>query len=55
MKPIGAEHNGKKGWMIIHKCLKCAKIIPNKAAEDDDFDQIIQLTNEATRSQKTRK
>lgn len=55
MAPVSAKHSGKKGWMIIHKCLKCSKEIPNKAAEDDDFDQIIKLTNEPTGSQKTRK
>ncbi|MBU1151719.1 RNHCP domain-containing protein [Patescibacteria group bacterium] len=44
MQPIFAEQSGKKGWMIYHKCKKCAKIIPNKAADDDNFDIIIELT-----------
>lgn len=44
MKPIKATQDGKKGWMIVHKCTKCDKIIPNKAADDDNFDEIIQLT-----------
>ncbi|MBI4231751.1 RNHCP domain-containing protein, partial [Candidatus Peregrinibacteria bacterium] len=36
MKPTHIKKDGKKGWMIYHKCCKCGKIIPNKAAEDDD-------------------
>ena len=44
MKPIKAEQNGKKGWMIMQECTKCSKKIPNKAATDDNFDEIIQLT-----------
>lgn len=44
MKPISVEQNGKKGWMIYHKCSKCGKIISNKAAEDDNFEKIIELT-----------
>lgn len=44
MKPIGVEHKGKKGWMIYHKCLKCGKIISNKAANDDNFDKIVDLS-----------
>ncbi|PIR54997.1 hypothetical protein COU74_04655 [Candidatus Peregrinibacteria bacterium CG10_big_fil_rev_8_21_14_0_10_36_19] len=44
MKPISAIQDGKKGWMIIHKCTKCSKKIPNKSAPDDNFDEIIQLT-----------
>lgn len=51
MQPISVYKDGKKGWMINHKCLKCNKLIPNKAANDDDFDEIIQLTqNDHTRS-----
>lgn len=44
MEPFQVEHNGKKGWMISHKCDKCGKIMVNKAAEDDDFDEIIRLS-----------
>ncbi len=55
MQPFSATQNSKKGWIIKHKCTKCSKIIPNKAAEDDNFEKLIQLTqNEPSRSQKTR-
>ena len=46
MEPISATKSGKKGWMIKHKCTKCGKIIPNKAAEDDNFDKIIELAQQ---------
>ncbi len=44
MEPVQIDKNGKKGWMIYHKCQKCGKIIPNKAAEDDNFEEIIKLS-----------
>ena len=37
MKPIGLDYRRNKGWMIIHKCIKCSKEIPNIAADDDDL------------------
>lgn len=51
MRPVTVYQDGKKGWMIKHKCLKCSKIIPNKSAPDDNFDQIIELSQiESTRN-----
>ena len=44
MKPVGIEHSGKKGYIILHKCQKCRQITKNKAAADDNFDQIIKLS-----------
>ncbi len=35
MKPIGYEYNSKKGYIIIHKCQKCGKIMKNKTSFDD--------------------
>jgi len=37
MKPVGVDHRGAKGWMIVHRCLKCGKEITNKMAPDDDL------------------
>ena len=51
MKPIGLELNGKKGYIITHKCLKCGKIIKNKAADDDNPDKIISLCLETNTNQ----
>lgn len=44
MLPISIHQNGKKGWIITHKCEKCGKKIPNKAAPDDNFEKIIILS-----------
>lgn len=38
MEPVGLDQTGKKGWMAIHRCLKCGKKIPNKLAEDDRWE-----------------
>ena len=40
MEPIGMDHDGKKGWLIVHQCTKCGKKIPNKAAPDDDMEAL---------------
>jgi hypothetical protein len=37
MKPSAIDQDGKKGWMIVHRCEKCGKTIRNKAAPDDDL------------------
>jgi hypothetical protein len=44
MAPIEVDNDGKKGYVIIHKCEKCKKISRNKTAPDDDFDAIIKLS-----------
>ena len=49
MKPIEIDKSGKKGWIILHTCTKCAKTIPNKIAEDDNFDEIIKLSTQTTK------
>jgi predicted RNA-binding Zn-ribbon protein involved in translation (DUF1610 family) len=44
MEPIKYEQeNGET--IIVHKCTMCGVIKRNKAAPDDDFDQILMLTN----------
>jgi len=37
MKPIGLEHRGGKGWMIVHRCTACGEKRSNTAACDDDL------------------
>lgn len=44
MEPISSEHDAKKGgWMILHRCVKCGKTIPNKLAPDDDGDMFLAI------------
>lgn len=37
MKPVGMEHKSQKGWMILHQCTGCTKVIPNIVAPDDNI------------------
>lgn len=37
MEPIGLDHRGAKGWMIVHRCQICGKQIPNIIAADDEI------------------
>ena len=34
MKPVGVRYNGKKGWQIVHRCLKCGMVKVNLIAMD---------------------
>jgi len=43
MEPVGIDQKSKKGFIILHKCLKCGKTIPNKVADDDETDSIIKI------------
>lgn len=38
MEPISLDYRGNKGFMILHKCVKCGKQIKNKAAEEDKLE-----------------
>lgn len=49
LEPIGVEHTGKKGWIILHRCRRCGCERRNKAALDDprvpdDYDTIVRLS-----------
>ena len=49
LRPIKAEPDPKKGYVIIHKCDKCGTVVRNKAAHEakvqpDDVSMIIKLT-----------
>ena len=46
--PVGADHTGKKGWIIVYRCKRCGELRRNKAALDDatpdDFGRLVALT-----------
>lgn len=42
--PIGIEHNSKKGLIINYHCDTCGEYHNNKAAPDDDYDTILELS-----------
>lgn len=39
MEPIGLDYKGKKGFIIVHRCVGCGKEMKNKAAEDDEVEK----------------
>ncbi len=47
MKPVGLKYHTKKGFQIIHECMKCGKKQVNKVAEftvqPDNSDELIKL------------
>lgn len=50
--PIGVEHSGKKGWVVVHRCDRCGEVRRNRAALDDptcpdDFDALLALAAHA--------
>ena len=50
MKAVGYEINGKKGIVLVFRCLKCGDKTRNKAAAEDpfvadDFDAILSLSH----------
>jgi DNA-directed RNA polymerase subunit RPC12/RpoP len=47
MEPVRVIHHSKKGWQIVHRCLKCGTERVNRIAKDtdapDNFDLILDL------------
>ncbi|MBI2464001.1 RNHCP domain-containing protein [Candidatus Peregrinibacteria bacterium] len=41
MEPLEITYSGKKGFIIVHQCLTCKKIMKNKTAPDDTLDSLI--------------
>lgn len=44
MKPIYIDHSGKKGFIILHKCIQCNKESRNKVAPDDNQETLRTIT-----------
>ena len=46
MEPTRVEADAKRGWMIVHRCVRCGAVRRNRAAladprQPDDFDIIV--------------
>jgi hypothetical protein len=35
MEPVAVEQDGRRGWMIVHRCTRCGMVRRNKAALTD--------------------
>jgi hypothetical protein len=44
MEPVSVELKGGE-YIVLHRCVSCGYEKPNKAAKDDNFDVIIQLSS----------
>lgn len=44
LKPVQLETNAKKGYIIVFRCEACGEIRRNKAAQDDDYERILELS-----------
>jgi RNHCP domain len=50
LEPIAVDYDGKKGWIVVHRCQKCGAERRNKAAMDDpgqpdDYSVIVALSS----------
>ena len=41
MRPVGVDHSGKKGFILLHACTRCGHVDRNKVASDDSLDELI--------------
>lgn len=44
MIPFSLDYSGKKGYSVVHECVKCGKRMNNRTADDDDRDFLVRLS-----------
>lgn len=44
MKPVSTEQSGG-GWRLVHRCEICGHMKKNKLSPEDNFDEVIKITN----------
>jgi hypothetical protein len=42
MQPVAVDYRSRKGFMVVHRCLRCGFTRPNRVA-DDDIEALIRL------------
>ncbi len=52
MAPVGVEPDAKRGWIIVHRCVRCGFMRRNRAAlsdprQPDDFGAMVAIVREA--------
>ena len=43
--PIDLEYSQNKGYVLVHKCVKCGQIRKNKVSCDDSSDVLLKISN----------
>ena len=51
MEPIGIDYRASKGYIVVHRCVRCGAVCRNKLVFDDpdqpdDFDIVLDLMKE---------
>jgi hypothetical protein len=54
MEPVAVEQDARRGWMVVHRCLRCGSTRRNRSAHDDprqadDFDALLDIARRAGR------
>jgi hypothetical protein len=45
LRPTGVTSGGKKGYVIEYTCEKCGARMRNKAAVDDNFEELLKVSS----------
>jgi hypothetical protein len=54
MECVAVQHDARRGWMLVHRCLRCGALKRNRAALDDpvqpdSFEAILEAARRAAR------
>lgn len=52
MRASRLKHSGRKGWQIVHQCVKCGHERSNLIAEDDDWEEVVKLSRVISQSRR---
>lgn len=59
MEPAGLVYNSRKGWQLVHRCLKCGAVARNRIAENtvmpDNAEALAKLAANSGRENRERK
>jgi hypothetical protein len=52
MEPVAVEHDARRGWMVVHRCLRCGSTRRNRSAHDDprqpdNFEEMLAIARRA--------
>jgi DNA-directed RNA polymerase subunit RPC12/RpoP len=44
LRPVGVKVDSRKGYVIMYRCDTCGRAVNNKAAGDDNFEEILKVS-----------
>ena len=48
MEPVAIDYRGSKGYLVVHRCVGCGFVRPNRVAPDE-LDALLRLMREVQR------